>query len=89
VVARSVLAGHLEARHRVLTLLVQGPGVATEAAVKLNHLVRRVERWADLLLGYLGNLGAVGEFAVDPDRAATSPTPGDARRARRGCGPGR
>lgn len=68
-IARSVMVGHLEARHRVLTLLVRGPGIDVEAAVKLNHLRRRSERWADLLVGYLTGLHDVSEFAVDPARA--------------------
>jgi hypothetical protein len=69
VVARSVMIGHVEARHRVLMLLVNGPGIDGEAAVKLNRLLRRVERWTDLLIGYLADLGDVGEFAIDPHRA--------------------
>ena len=68
-IARSVLVGHMEARHRVLTLLVRGSGIDAEAAVKLNHLRRRTERWTDLLIGYLAGLHDVGEFAVDPERA--------------------
>ncbi|MBN2475330.1 MAG: hypothetical protein JXB62_12020 [Pirellulales bacterium] len=71
-VARSVLIGHLEARHRVLTLLVRGPEIDTEAAVKLNHLRRRVERWTDLMIGYLTGLCDVTEFAFDPARARDS-----------------
>lgn len=68
-VARSVLIGHLEARHRVLTLLVRGPGVDAEEAVKLNRLRRRTERWTDMLLGYLMGVYDVQEFAIDPQRA--------------------
>ena len=68
-VVRSVLIGHLEARHRVLTLLVQGPGIDAAEAVKLNRLRRRTERWTDLLVGHLAGLHDVGEFAVDPRRA--------------------
>jgi hypothetical protein len=68
-VARSVTIGHLEARHRVLTLLVRGPGIDAAQAVRLNHLRRRTERWIDLLVGYLTGLGDVSEFAVDPARA--------------------
>jgi len=67
--ARSVMLGHLEARHRALTLMVRGPGIDAEAAVKLNHLRRRTERWTDLLVGYLSGLHDVGEFAFDPARA--------------------
>ncbi len=68
-VARSVLIGHLEARHRVLTLLVRSPAIETEGAVKLNHLRRRSERWTDLLVGYLVGMHDVSQFAVDPQRA--------------------
>ena len=68
-VARSVLTGHLEARHRVLTLLVRSPVIEAEGAVKLNHLRRRTERWTDLLIGYLVGLEDVSQFAVDPQRA--------------------
>jgi hypothetical protein len=68
-VARSILVGHLEARHRVLTLLVRAPGIETEVAVKLNHLRRRTERWTDLLVGYLAGMYDVSEFAIDPARA--------------------
>lgn len=68
-VARSVLIGHLEARHRLLMLLVRGPGIPAEEAVLLNHLRRRSERWTDMLVGYLLGLYDVSEFAVDPERA--------------------
>jgi len=67
--ARSIMIGHLEARHRVLMLLVRGPGVDAEGAVKLNHLRRRTERWTDLLVGHLARYGDVAEFAIDIDRA--------------------
>ena len=68
-IALSVLSGHLEARHRVLTLLVGGPGMGAEAAMKLNHLRRRTERWTDMLVGYLAGLHDSCRFAVDPRRA--------------------
>ena len=68
-VARSVYLGHLEARHRVLTLLVSGPGIDAEEAVKLNRLRRRSERWTDLLIGRLGTEYDLSELAIDPDRA--------------------
>jgi hypothetical protein len=67
--ARSVMIGHMEARHRVLTLMVRGPGIDAEAALKLNRLRRRVERWTDLLVGHLACRYAVSEFAFDPQRA--------------------
>lgn len=68
-VARSILIGHLEARHRVLTLLVNGSGIDAEQAVKLNRLRQRTERWTDMLVGYLAGLHDISEFAIDPDRA--------------------
>lgn len=67
-VVRSVLIGHLEARHRVLTLLVRGPVVGAEQAVRLNQLRRRTERWTDMLLASLAEWCDVGEFAFDPER---------------------
>jgi len=68
-VARSVLMGHLDARHRVLTLLVQRRAIDSEAGLKLNRLRRRTERWTDMLIGYLAGLDDLDEFAVDPIRA--------------------
>ena len=40
-----------------------------EAAVRLNQLRRRAERWTDLLIGYLAGLDPVSEFAFEPARA--------------------
>jgi hypothetical protein len=68
-VARSVLNSHLEARHRVLTLLVRSPGIDVELAVKLNRLRRRSEGWTDLLIGAMVELDGTEGFAVEPDRA--------------------
>ena len=69
--ARSIMIGHMEARHRVLILLVREPGVDAEGAVKLNHLRRRAERWTDLLVGHLAQLGDVSEFACDVERGSS------------------
>ncbi len=68
-IARGVLIGHLEARHRVLTMLLQGAAVSSELGVKLNRLRRHTERWTDMFVGYLTGLEDVAEFAVDPERA--------------------
>jgi len=68
-VARSVLMGHLEARHRTLALLVAAHGVPTEEAVRLNRLRHRVERWTDLLLAHLRPHCDVGDFTFDPARS--------------------
>jgi hypothetical protein len=68
-VARSVLIGQIEARHRVLTILVGRSGLTAEEAMRLDALRRRTERWADLLVGHLAAEYDVSGFAVDPDRA--------------------
>jgi hypothetical protein len=68
-IARSVMLGHLEARHRVLTTLLNTPGLEVNAAVKLNQFQNLSQRWTDMLVGYLTNLGDLSEFAIDPARA--------------------
>ena len=68
-VARSVLIGHMEARHRVLSLLVRSTEIDPEAAEQLNRLRRKAERWTDLLVGHLVRMHDVSEFAFDPRRA--------------------
>jgi len=67
--ARSVLIGHMEARHRVLTLLVSRTGLTAEEAIQLNALRSRTERWADALIGHLASEYDVAQFAVEPHRA--------------------
>jgi len=68
-IARSVLVGHMEARHRVLTLLVRSPAIDADDAVRLNRLRRQSERWSDLLIGHLIALADVAELAAEPSRA--------------------
>lgn len=68
-VAESVLAGHAEARHGALTLLVQGPGVSSRDALSLNQLRRRAERWTDLLIGHICLEHDVSRFAANPETA--------------------
>jgi hypothetical protein len=68
-IVRSVLIGHMEARHRVLLLLVHAAGLDVDEAIRLNQLRARTERWTDFLVGHLSGLYDIGEFAHDPDRA--------------------
>lgn len=68
-VARSVLIGHLEARNRVLSLLVHGTGIPVDDAARLNQLRLRCESWTDMLVGYLSGVVDPEGFAVDPGRA--------------------
>jgi hypothetical protein len=67
-IARSVLVGHLEGRNRALQLIVFGQGLGADDAVALNRLRRRVERWTDLMLGYVMLEFPATEFAFDPCR---------------------
>lgn len=67
--ARNILLGHVEARHRALLTLSNGAGIDAAAAVQLNRLRRRAERWSDLLVGHLAARCELAEFAADPDRA--------------------
>ncbi|MFV1964491.1 MAG: hypothetical protein ACC628_03650 [Pirellulaceae bacterium] len=55
--------GHLDARRRVLNVLVSGRGVRMRDAVSLNRLRRRAEKWSDTLLGHLADECSVGRFA--------------------------
>jgi hypothetical protein len=68
-ITRSTLIGHLEARNRALQLIVFGQGLGVEEAVSLNRLRRRVERWTDLMLGYVLVDQNAAEFAFDRARA--------------------
>lgn len=68
-IARSILIGHMEARNRVLSLVLQGHGAERRHAVMVNRLRRRCDRWTDLLIGYLLRLHDVSSFAPSPDRA--------------------
>ena len=67
-VARSVLMGHLEARHRALSLLMHARGVPLAEVVAMNQLRRKTERWTDLLLGQLSVPNDLSELAAEPNR---------------------
>ena len=68
-VLRSVLIGHLEARNRALNLMVYGRSFALEDAVQLNQLRRKIERWTDLLLGYMVDQFDIDDLTFDAVRA--------------------
>lgn len=68
-IARNVLAGHLEARHRALKVLVRPERLPSLAAVELNRFRRQAERWNDMLIGHLLLTDDVAEFAFDADLA--------------------
>ncbi len=67
-IVRSGYLGHLEARWRVLSLLNSAGTINSAEAVRLDRLRSRVERWTDLLLGYVSGACNPAAFAVDPAR---------------------
>jgi len=69
-VARSLMIGHMEARHRALQLLLNSPGMRGRTAIDLNDLRRRAERWTDLLVGYLSADFDVSRYASNAERAS-------------------
>ena len=68
---RSVMLGHLEARHRALSLTVDPRTMERGEAEWLHRLQRRAERWNDLLIGRLLSLdvGDISRAASHPRRA--------------------
>ncbi|MEM9589264.1 MAG: hypothetical protein AAGA03_18425, partial [Planctomycetota bacterium] len=52
-VTHAVHVTHLEARNRVLRLMIDGRGCSVPDAVRLNRLRKGVERWTDALLGQI------------------------------------
>ena len=67
-IARSVFIGHLEARHRALTFLLEHSGSDLRWAVEADRVRRQTERWTDLLLALMSELPGCVEFAVDHER---------------------
>ena len=55
-ICRSILIGQLEARSRVLRILVKGDKENHPTAQKLNEIRKKIERWTDLLLARLPQL---------------------------------
>jgi len=65
---RSVLLGHLEARHRVLKLVSESGFTGSPQDDQLNRLRTRCERWTDVMLAYLSVLHACEDLAFDRAR---------------------
>lgn len=70
-ITHSVFMTHLEARNRVLQLMIYGRGATLDVAVNLNRLRSAIERWCDGLLGYfpLDCQREWERYAIDPSRA--------------------
>ena len=69
--AKSVMLGHMEARQRVLGLLVDPRIIDSGEAEWLHRLQQRSERWTDLLIGRLvaQNVSDLSQAANHPERA--------------------
>ncbi|MGC4006225.1 MAG: hypothetical protein QM811_25160 [Pirellulales bacterium] len=67
-IARSVLIGHMEARNRVLALIVDTQLIGPAQAESLNRLRRRCECWSDTLLARFAAFDAPRDLAHDPQR---------------------
>jgi hypothetical protein len=65
---RSVSQGHVEARNRVLNIMVYGRGFSLTDVASLNRFRGRMESWTDMLLGYVMAEHDVREFAFDAER---------------------
>lgn len=67
----SVFLKHLEARNRVLQLMIYGRGASIEVAVRLNRLRAAIESWCDALIGHLGGSHEREweRYAIDVQRA--------------------
>ena len=67
-IGRNILAGHVDARRRVMALVEAPRHVESDQAQSLLALDRQSRRWIDLLLAYLSPHLDVAEFAVSPGR---------------------
>jgi len=68
-IAYNVMTGQMQARQIALRSMVSAGSTAAERIAQIDHIRRRAERWADVLLGHLVLKHDVEEFAFDPDRA--------------------
>lgn len=65
---RSILVGHLEARHRLLRLVFNKLQLTENQLRHVDQIRRRAERWTDVILGYLVSSCQVDEFSFDINR---------------------
>ena len=68
-IARHTVSSHIEARHRAMTLMVDGPQISLTELARVDRVRRKAERWTDLLLGHLILNYGMHELAFEPDRA--------------------
>lgn len=78
-ITQSVYVSHLEARKRVLEIIVSDRTVPVGEAVRLNRLRSTIERWTDTLLGYLMTQAGECALPLGFDRARIKAFSEDAR----------
>ena len=66
--AFSIFISHLEAKNRVLRMLLSNQGKYEAAFDRLNQLRRQVEKWTDLFLAMAPNQAVAQKFAFDKKR---------------------
>lgn len=78
-ITQSVYVSHLEARKRVLEIIVSDRRMPLGEAVRLNRLRSTIERWTDTLLGYLMTQAGDCTLALGFDQARIRAFSEDAR----------
>ncbi len=67
-IGRGIFRGHLDARQRVLNLLLRGRQRGVLPAARLNRVRVNVERWTDLLLSFAGDTAGTRFYCFDCQR---------------------
>jgi hypothetical protein len=67
-IGHSVFGAHIDARRRVLNLLLRGRPSALPVVWQLNRRRLTAERWTDLLLSQVAERSWLADYAFDPSR---------------------
>ena len=68
-IARNVVNGLRQLRHRVLSQLLTASAAWEGRAAEIDRLRRRCDRWTDLLVGHVAGIEGTFDFALNPERA--------------------
>jgi hypothetical protein len=80
-IGRSALAGHLDVRCRVLSMICLARPPALAAVGRVNRTRLRLERWTDMLLASLGGSVYTGSYCFDRQRVRQLEDRGDGDRS--------
>ncbi|MCA9212039.1 MAG: hypothetical protein KDB27_03165, partial [Planctomycetales bacterium] len=67
-IGRSTLIGHLEARNRVLRMVVDAESKDISAVRRMNEMRTQTERWTDYLISVIADNADVSSFGFDERR---------------------